>query len=917
MSSREEKLVKNSIILSIGTFLPKLAAFVTLPILTKCLLTEEFGVYDLITVLVSLVLPAATLQIQTAAFRFLIDRRDDEYETKKIITNIYAFIVPVSVLALVIMFVILSFVSGALSVTTRLLICLYFFADILVNAARQIVRGLANNMDYSISAIISAIGKMVFAVVAVYWLDMGLDGAILALAASSTFSFIYLILKTRIFRFFDFSLVSSDTLKELLHYSWPMVPNTMSMWIMRVSDRFVIALSPLGTFGNGLYGAANKIPQLLQIAQSTFSMAWQENASIYSKDKDINKYYSSMFKTMFNLMAGFLGALLAAAPYLYQLLISKPEMYEAYPQVPILFLSMFFYSMSTYLGGIYVAYKATLNVGITTMVSAAINLIIDIALINVIGLYAASLSTLISYVFLFLFRMFNVRKLVKLKYDYVHIILVLGIILVECWLCIQSNILAQSFTILIGALAFIVLNFPLIKALHRKFVKLIAKVTKKSKGSAAAMKEKAGAVRVRYNGLDVLKVICAFLIICSHIHLPGEIGGYFDGVSRFSVPCFFMITGFFYINTVKRGRRGKQLKHIFLIFAGSNLFFFAYDIVMLLVNGGNVAKFCKSLISLKQIAKFLIFNVSPFSYHLWYMGAILYVLIIAAIADKLHLRKLLYIMTPVLLIADLCLGKYSMLIFGRNFPAMLTRNFLFVGLPYFCIGMIIFENKDKIERFFRKRKTTLGIFWVAFVMLNIAERYMLLSLGCTSNREQYICTTLSAAAIFILCMITYRREHKGLLKILADTGRKHTMMIYILHPIFITLISAAAIKLSIQDDKYIWITPVLVFFASLAASIVWAFIIRIIKPSGKVAVYSGTKYINAAECGGTDKKPLPELYKAKSECCGCTACAAVCPKDAIKMEEDGEGFLYPTVDASLCIRCYKCTKVCSFKQNRQ
>lgn len=48
----------------------------------------------------------------------------------------------------------------------------------------------------------------------------------------------------------------------------------------------------------------------------------------------------------------------------------------------------------------------------------------------------------------------------------------------------------------------------------------------------------------------------------------------------------------------------------------------------------------------------------------------------------------------------------------------------------------------------------------------------------------------------------------------------------------------------------------------------------------------------------------------KSQCCGCTACMAVCPKQCISMKEDGEGFLYPTVDASLCINCNLCQKVC-------
>ena len=55
--SREGKLAKNTLIISIGTFLPKLASFITLPILTGYLTQVEYGTYDLITILVSLLLP--------------------------------------------------------------------------------------------------------------------------------------------------------------------------------------------------------------------------------------------------------------------------------------------------------------------------------------------------------------------------------------------------------------------------------------------------------------------------------------------------------------------------------------------------------------------------------------------------------------------------------------------------------------------------------------------------------------------------------------------------------------------------------------------------------------------------------------------------------------------------------------------
>ena len=55
---------------------------------------------------------------------------------------------------------------------------------------------------------------------------------------------------------------------------------------------------------------------------------------------------------------------------------------------------------------------------------------------------------------------------------------------------------------------------------------------------------------------------------------------------------------------------------------------------------------------------------------------------------------------------------------------------------------------------------------------------------------------------------------------------------------------------------------------------------------------------------------IPVLYHDKQECCGCTACCSVCPKRAITMEKDTEGYLYPRVDEEKCVRCYCCLRVC-------
>lgn len=466
---REEKLIKNTIIIAIGNFLPRLASFIVLPILTGYLTQEEYGTYDLITVLVSLLLPAVTLQIQTAAFRFLIDVRGDLKEEKRIVTNIFAFTFPVSIIALIILY----FALFQLEPLVRLLICIYFIFDILVNTARQIVRGLSKNMDYSISAIIGSCGRLLFALVFVLWLRTGLVGATLTLIASVAVEFLYLIFRTRLHRYIDFSLLSKSTVKKLLKYSWPMVPNSMSMWVMRLSDRLVVTFF-MGVAANAVYSVANKIPQLLMIAANTFDMAWQENASMASKDDDASTYYTQMFRAVFDFMAGVFGLLVAVAPIMFSLLI-QGDYEDAYCHMTILFLAIFFLSIAAYLGGVYVAYKKTTSVGITTALAAVCNLVFDIATIQWIGLYAASGSTLISYLFLCIYRMIDLKKFVDIRYDLKRIVIVVLVLIAMSVLCFVNNTVCNILNLAIGIAMFCILDGKMIMVLVRKLMRKVKK----------------------------------------------------------------------------------------------------------------------------------------------------------------------------------------------------------------------------------------------------------------------------------------------------------------------------------------------------------------------------------------------------------------------------------------------------------
>ncbi len=455
--SRETSLAKNTLIMSIGTILPKISWLVTLPIITAGLTQVEYGTYDLISTLVSLFLPVTTLQLQTAAFRYLIDCKDSTKKRDCIVTNVIVFVVCTSIISLLILYMALY----KLSYTIKILICLYFFMDILLLTLMQIIRGLGKPVLYSFAASIQPIVNMLLVVIFIYYLRSGLEGALIAMAVSTFLALFLVLIKGNIAPKIHINLLSIKVLKELISYSWPMIPNSLSFWMLNFSDRFVL-IKFIGINANAIYGVANKIPQLLSVLNTTFTLAWQENASINFKDEDVTEYYSNMFNAFIRILSGITALLIAATPILFIILI-RGDYKEAYKHMPILLMANFFAAISSFLGGIYVAHKKTKSVGVTTIIATVINLGVDLLLINKAGIYAASFSTLLSYIFLAFYRMKNILAFQKINYNWSKIGLYIAFLFIMCVLAEGESLYFNILNILMGLLFTVIINFSLLK----------------------------------------------------------------------------------------------------------------------------------------------------------------------------------------------------------------------------------------------------------------------------------------------------------------------------------------------------------------------------------------------------------------------------------------------------------------------
>ncbi len=465
--SRESEFVKNTAVLSLGRVLPKFTAFITLPILTNTLYLSkaEFGTYDLITVLVMLVIPVATLQVQTAAFRFLIDVRGDHEGCSKIISEIFCFTVPISLTAsIIVQFFFTNFGTGV-----RVFIALYFFFDMMRLIVGQIARGLGYNKVFSMGAILLSVVYTICVVVLIYVRRDGLLGVMIALTAGQIAGTLYPAMRIRLWSYFSFANRSSGQLKALLKYSWPMVPNNLSSWVLKLSDRFVIT-GFLGVESNAVYAAATKIPSILTIVQNVLLMAWQENASLAVHDADAGEYFSKMFKKIYSATFGFTAALIAGTPILFRFLIN-PAYDEAYYQMPVLILGMFFFILSAFIDGIYAAHKRTVSIGISTVIAAGINLAVDFAFVNVIGIWAGSISTLAAYLVLFFYRLINVRKFQPFEAYPKMQALMLLILCGMLALCYFRIIWLDAVNLVLGAFLFFYFNRELIRTILKKIRK--------------------------------------------------------------------------------------------------------------------------------------------------------------------------------------------------------------------------------------------------------------------------------------------------------------------------------------------------------------------------------------------------------------------------------------------------------------
>lgn len=445
--SREKNLAKNTIIITIGKICTQLITFFLLPLYTGILSTEEYGTVDLLNTLVSLLLPIVTFQVEQALFRELIEVRDNEESKKKIISSGVITVIFQCIIYLIIFALISPFINNNYKFFLATNVVTYIFLSLF----QQIARGLGDNKRYAIGSFISALFTIIFNVLFLVVIKLGAYGMLLGTMSGQLIASIYLFITLKLYKYIKIKEYRKDIIKKLWKYSIPLIPNAISWWVFNASNR-VIATTFLGVDQNGILAASLKFSSVYITFYNIFNMSWTESISVAANDKDVNTYFNKMFNIILNLFTAMGVGMIACMPFVFPLMIND-KFSSGYGLVPISIIGSLFNVVVGLISVIYVAKKNTKAIANTSVISAIINILVHLALIKFVGLYAAVISTFASFFIMSIYRIMDInKKYFKIKIDKSLIIKTLIVLVIVLPLYYINNIYLNIFSLLVAIL---------------------------------------------------------------------------------------------------------------------------------------------------------------------------------------------------------------------------------------------------------------------------------------------------------------------------------------------------------------------------------------------------------------------------------------------------------------------------------
>lgn len=410
---RNKKLIKNTLLFALSTFVPKVMSFLLVPLYTAYLTTADYGTSDLIMTTASLLLPVFTLNINNAVLRFTIESKQDRRP--------YAIGIKICLLGCAALVVALGITAMVSSIRPVYLVLLFLLC--VVSGDYQLktayLRAREQVSFLSLCTILFNLTTLLCNILLIVVYRLGVYGFVLS--SITGYLLVDVIVQIRYRREYPamrkISPLAERTLtREMLLYSTPLILSGIAWWVTSVSDRYVLSWI-LGVSATGIYAVANKLPVILQTVESVFSPAWTLQVYDVYKTDDGMEYIGRTYDYYNFLMVFLCSGLIFLDKPLARLLFSN-EFYEAWRYVPALLIAIVFLSMSSFIGVLLAAYKQSKISARGGVYNAILNTGLNVVLIYLVGIQGAALATMASYGFSLCYTWFHVRKLCTIPVNF-------------------------------------------------------------------------------------------------------------------------------------------------------------------------------------------------------------------------------------------------------------------------------------------------------------------------------------------------------------------------------------------------------------------------------------------------------------------------------------------------------------------
>lgn len=427
-------LVKNISLLAVSNFTTKILTFFLVPLYTAVLSTTDYGIYDLFFTTIGVLLPIVTLNIQEGVLRYALDK---EFDQDAVVTIGFRYLLIGTLIVGGGILINDAFSLNAILEQYGIYFLLIFMTQALSGMVTFYTRGIGHVRDLSVTSVITSAVTITLNIVFLLVYKWGLKGYFLANILGPLAQCVYLIFRGQMLQRTHWLKAYSAESRLLVLYSLPLIANSLAWWVNNSSDRYIVIFF-CGMAANGIYSVASKIPSILTVFQTIFSQAWTLSAVQDFDPEDSKGFFANTYRGYNCLMTVICSLLIVLDKPLAKFLYAK-DFYKAWQYVPWLTIAVLFGSMAGYIGGIFVAVRNSRIFASSTLVGAVLNIILNFITVPLMGPLGAAVSTTVSYALVWVIRLTQSRKYIKMRVHLVRdvssyivlIIQAIGILLIK------------------------------------------------------------------------------------------------------------------------------------------------------------------------------------------------------------------------------------------------------------------------------------------------------------------------------------------------------------------------------------------------------------------------------------------------------------------------------------------------------